>query len=192
MLRKWGFRLEEQRKTAKNVIKSDVIYRILLQKRVFRRILAFKEKNQKEKQIKHMLFTRKNQEIVRNSLRIWVFSAKILRNQRIIENDRYLSNLKEVFGFFKRNFIHKKTKRFHRMALERFLEMKIRNSLDLCFRNWKTAILKKKRKQNVMNFIDNKENFSFEIRFFRIISLEKTSEFVVVSFVKSKRISQRS
>ena len=152
MLRRWAFKLENKRKMEKNMIKSEVIYRILLQKRVFQRILAFKEKNQREKQVKNVLFMRKNEEIVRNSLKKWVFSAKIRRNRRIIENERYLSSLKEVFNVFKRNFIAKKTRKLHKIALERFLYMKAKDSMDLCFRNWKITILKKKRRQNVRNF----------------------------------------
>lgn len=153
MLRIWMKQLEEKRTQQKNIIKSEIIYKIIIAKRFFKKLLMFKDYQQKAKCIKSLIFMKNREKTLNNSLKKWSVIFKINRSKRIIEKQQDLQLSQAYFNILKKNYICKKTRKVHLLALSRFLTEKTKIRISNCFKTWGFQTKKKKRTQNVSYLI---------------------------------------
>ena len=146
----WRRQLEEKRIEQKNIIKSEIIYKIILTKRYFQKLNQFKEYNQRIRLFYKAISQKNKENLVKNSLRNWILSFKINRNSKLIENEKNFCVIRDIFVALKKNYIAKKTKKLHILALDRFLVQKAKTKIQSCIQRWNIFTKRKHRKQNVI------------------------------------------
>ena len=148
-LRTWHKQLEEKRNLQKNLIKSEVIYKIILTKRFFQKLQIFKDYHKRARLFQKFIYDRKKSNLVKGCLKKWQNSFQINKNKKMIEKEKYSSILQRCFRILKVNYVTKKMRKIHLMALEKYLMQKTRRKMFLCLDKWNILIRKKKRSQNV-------------------------------------------
>lgn len=149
ILRAWLKCLEQKKKEQKNLIKSDVIYKIILTKRYFQKLHNHKKWKQQLRLYGKCLFEKNRETLLANSLRKWQILFKINRNQRISENEKIMAFMSNCFYSLKKNYVTQKLRKIHLMSMEKYLHHKIKNKIYGCLISWKNITRKKSRTQNV-------------------------------------------
>jgi len=170
-LNTWRKRLEQKRNEQKNIIKSEIIYKIILTKRFFQKLHHFKEYNQRIRLFYKAISQKSKESLLKSSLKNWSLSFKAIRNKKMLEREKNLGAIHEVFIALKSNYVTKKTRKLHMLALEKYLNQKTRAKFLKCIEMWSFATKKKKRSQNVgKKFVFINKTIC---RFSKITSFEK-------------------
>lgn len=160
MLRAWLKCLEKRKEEQKNLIKSEVIYKIILSKRCFQKLHTYKKWRQRLRLYGKCIYEKNRENTLFYSLKQWRIGFKINRNQRILEKEKNFELIRNYFICLKKNFITKKMRKIHLMALDRYLFQKDKRNLFNCLFSWKNFARKRKRSQDVIN-----KNFLYFIKF---------------------------
>ena len=97
-LNTWRKRLEQKRNEQKNIIKSEIIYKIILTKRFFQKLHHFKEYNQRIRLFYKAISQKSKESLLKSSLKNWSLSFKAIRNKKMLERRGIIKTAAKTLG----------------------------------------------------------------------------------------------